>query len=73
MNLKELVNRKITMKAYERNLIVVITLLSTLLLLNIWPRFRYDVLSFPLYGYIILIVLFAIPLFINNMKRKKKK
>ena len=73
MKLKEFVNRKITMRSYERNLIIVITLLSTLLLLNIWPRFRYDALSVPWYAYVILIVLFAIPLFINNMKRKKKK
>ena len=71
MNLKKLVNRKITMKAYERNLIIVITLMSTLLLLNIWSRFRYDALSVPWYIYVILIVLFSIPLFIN--KRKKKK
>ena len=70
MNLKKLVNRKITMRSYERNLIIVITLLSTLLLLNIWPRFRYDALSVPWYAYVILIVLFTIPFLIK--KRKKK-
>jgi len=72
MNLIKLANQNITMKAYERNLIMVITLLSTLLLLNIWPRFRYDALDFPWWGYVSLIVLCAIPLFINNRKRKKK-
>lgn len=70
MKLKEFVNRKITMRAYERNLIIVITLLSTLLLLNIWPRFRYDALSFPLYAYVILIIIFAIPLLIKKNKKK---
>jgi len=70
MKLKEFVNRKITMKAYERNLMMAITLLSTALLINIWPRFKADAASFPWYIYVALIVLFAIPLFIN--KRRKK-
>lgn len=70
MKLKELVNRKITMKAYERNCIIIITLLGTLLLLNLWPRFRYDALSVPWYVYVILIVLFAIPLLIKKNKKK---
>jgi hypothetical protein len=63
MNLRELLNRKITMRFYERNLIVIVTLLFTLLLLNIWPRFLNDALEFPLYAYIILIVLVSIPFF----------
>lgn len=70
MKLKELVNRKITMRAYERNCIIIITLLGTLLLLNLWPRFRYDALSVPWYVYVILIVLFAIPLLIKKNKKK---
>ena len=70
MNLEKRFKRKITMRSYERNLIMVITLLSTLLLLNIWPRFRSDALSVPWYAYIILIVLFVIPFLIK--KRRKK-
>jgi len=70
MNLEKRFKRKITMRSYERNLIMVITLLSTLLLLNIWPRLRSDMLSVPWYAYIILIIIFAIPLFIK--KRRKK-
>jgi len=72
MNLKEIVNRKIIMKAYERNFIIAITLLATLLLANIWPRFKADAFEFPWYAYVALIILFSIPLIINNKKRREK-
>ena len=70
MKLKERWNRKITMKIYHMRCMIIITLLATLLLINIWPRFRSDVLSLPWYVYVILIVIFSIPFFIN--KRRKK-
>ena len=71
MNLKERWNKKITMKIYQMRLGVIITLLATLLLINIWPRFRNDALSLPWWAYAIAIVVFATPLFINKRKRKK--
>jgi len=70
MKLKERWNRKITMKIYHMRCMIIITLLATLLLINIWPRFRYDALSIPWYVYVILIIIFSIPFFIN--KRRKK-
>ena len=71
MKLKERWNKKITMKRYHMRCMIIITLLATLLLINIWSRFRYDALSIPWYVYVILIVIFSIPFFIKK-KRKKK-
>jgi hypothetical protein len=39
MGLKERLQRKITMKVYELHCMVILTVLTTLLLINIWPRF----------------------------------
>jgi hypothetical protein len=41
---------------------IVVTLLSTLLLFTIWPRFRNDALSLDWYVYLILVILFSAPL-----------
>ena len=60
MGLKERFQRKITMKVYERQCMIIITLLTTLLLINIWPRFRSDAMSVDWYWYVILIVIFLI-------------
>ncbi len=62
MGLKERLNRKITMKVYERQLMLIISILATLFLINIWPRFVANVLSLQWYIYIILIIIFLIPL-----------
>jgi len=70
MKLKKRFQRKITMKIYHMRCMIIITLLATLLLINLWPRFRYDALSVPWYVYIILIFIFAIPFLIK--KRGKK-
>lgn len=69
MNLKKRFHKRITMKVYQMRSMVIITLLATLLLVNVWPRFRSDLLSVPWWVYIILIVLFAIPLFIKPKKK----
>ena len=71
MKFKELFYKEIKMKAYEKSLIVIITLLATLLLLNIWPRFRSDASSVSWYSYVILIVLFTIPFFIKKKNKQK--
>jgi len=70
MKLEKRFKRKIIMKVYERQCMIIITLLSTLLLLNIWPRFRSDVLLVPWYAYVILIIIFLIPLLIKKNKKK---
>ena len=61
--LKERLQRKITMKVYERQCMLIITLLATLLLIKIWPRFRSDAMSVDWYWYVTLIVIFLILLF----------
>jgi amino acid permease len=60
MKLKEWFEREYTLKYYEIKGIVIITLLSTLLLINVWPRFRNDALEFTWYWYVILIVILLI-------------
>jgi hypothetical protein len=60
VGLKERFQRKVTMKVYERQCLVIITLLTTLLLINIWPRFRSDAMSVGWYWYVILIAIFLI-------------
>ena len=74
MKIKELVNKflnkKVTVKPIEIDIIMVFTLLSTLFLLKIWPRFLSDALSFPWYVYLILLGFLAIPFakIINRFK-----
>jgi hypothetical protein len=60
MKIKELFERKYTLKYYEIKGIIIITLISTLLLVNIWPRFLSDVLEVSWYFYVILIVILLI-------------
>jgi len=60
MKIKELLGRKYTLKRYELNGIIIITLLSSFLLINIWPRFLSDVLEVSWYVYVILIVILLI-------------
>jgi len=62
--IKELFEREYSLKYYEIKGIIIITMLSTLLLVKIWPRFRNDVLEFAWYGYVILIVIFSLIWFI---------
>ncbi|MCJ7629555.1 MAG: hypothetical protein MUO50_14360 [Longimicrobiales bacterium] len=62
MGLKDHLQRSITMTVLQRSCMIVVTLLSTLLLLTIWPRFRNDALSLDWYVYLILVILFSAPL-----------
>jgi hypothetical protein len=62
MGLKGVFRRSVTMTVLQRQCMIIVTLLSTLLLLSIWPRFLSDALSVDWYVYLILIVLFSIPL-----------
>ena len=63
MNIKERFQRKITIKRYELNLIIITTILAVLLLINVWPRFRSDAMSFPWYAYLVLLVIFLLPFY----------
>ncbi|PKK82981.1 MAG: hypothetical protein CVT49_10985 [candidate division Zixibacteria bacterium HGW-Zixibacteria-1] len=66
MTIKERFQRKITMTALQRQCMLIVTLLSTLFLLSVWPRFRSDAMSLDWYVYLILILIFLIPLFKRN-------
>jgi hypothetical protein len=63
MGLKKRLNRKITLTVIQRQSTIIVTLLATAFLMNIWPRFRNDALEIPWYAYLILIAIFSIPLF----------
>ena len=66
MKIKERFQRKISMTVLQRQCLIIVTLLSTLLLINVWPRFRTDAMSLDWYVYLILIIVFLIPI----IKRK---
>ncbi len=55
--IKEYFEKEYTLKYFEIKGIIIITLLSTLFLIKIWPRFRNDALEFAWYWYVILIVI----------------
>ena len=60
MKIKELLERKYTLKYYEIKGIILITLLSAFLLINIWPRFLDDILEVSWYVYVIIIIILLI-------------
>jgi len=70
MGLKEIINKKITIKAIEINLIMAFTIICTAFLVKIWPRFLNDALTFPWILYVVLITVLAIP-FIKILNRVK--
>lgn len=63
MTIRERLQQRVTMTVLQRQCMIVITLLSTLLLLTVWPRFHNDAMSVAWYVYLILIGLFTMPLF----------
>jgi len=70
MTLKEYFFKPYKIKYYQLKSIIIVTMLTTLLLVNIWDRLRSDVLSFGWLGYIVLIIIFSIPMFINKEYNK---
>ena len=68
MGLKERLQKKIAMTVMERQCTVILSILGTILLFNIWPRFRADALSLDWKVYGILIIVFAIPFFRKSNK-----
>ncbi|MBT7300274.1 MAG: hypothetical protein HN849_12210 [Victivallales bacterium] len=50
------------MTVLQRQCMIIVTLLSTLLLLKVWPRFSDDAMSVAWYVYLVLIAAFAVPL-----------
>jgi len=66
MSIKERFQKKITMTVLQMTCMIIVTLLSTLLLFTVWPRFRSDALSLDWYVYLIMVIIFSIPLFKKN-------
>jgi hypothetical protein len=66
MGIKARFQRKITMTVFRLQCILIITLLSTIGLLVAWPRFRNDAFNLDWYVYLIMVILFSIPLFKKN-------
>jgi len=62
MGLKERFQRSITMTVLQLACTIIVTLMSTLLLITIWPRFLGDALSLDWYVYLILVIIFSAPL-----------
>ena len=69
MWLKNRFQKKITMTVYERQYMIIVTLLFTLFLINIWPRFRSDALSVEWYWYLVLVFIFSVPLYKKVLKK----
>ena len=66
MGLKGLFKNKITMTLLQSQCMIIITLFTTLLLLSLWPRFLINAMMVEWYVYLILIIIFSIPLFRKN-------
>ena len=61
--------KKYTLTWLELDSTIITTILTTILLLNIWPRFQTDATTIPYYAYIILIPIFSIPLWKKAFKK----
>jgi len=55
--IKKYFEREYTFKYFEIKAMIIITMISTLFLIKLWPRFRNDTLEFPWYGYVTLIAI----------------
>ncbi len=62
MKIKQRLQTKITMTVLQRQCLIIVVLFSTLLLLTAWPRFLNDALSLDWYVYLVLVLVFLIPL-----------
>jgi len=69
MWLKNRLQRNISMKVYELQYMMIVTLLLTLFLINVWPRFRSDALSIQWYWYLVLTFIFSIPFYKRVLKK----
>jgi hypothetical protein len=69
MGFKKRLKREITMTALQRQCLIIVTLLSTLLLIKTWSRFQSDAMEFPEFGYVLLIMIFVMPLIWNKKSK----
>ncbi|MGI9443226.1 MAG: hypothetical protein ACR2N1_12215 [Rubripirellula sp.] len=66
MRIKDRFRQEVKMSVLQRQSMIIVTMLSTLFLVSIWPRFLADALSVNWAVYVVLIVVAAAPLFMRN-------
>ena len=66
MRIKDRFRQEVKMSVLQRQSMIIVTMLSTIFLLSIWPRFLADALSVNWAVYLVLIGLAAVPLFIKG-------
>ena len=71
MGLKERFQKTLTMTVLQRQSMLIVTMLSTICLITVWPQFHYDAMEFPLLMYLILIAISyqefgKLPAFVNR-------
>jgi hypothetical protein len=62
MRIKDRLRREVRMSVLQRQSMIIVTLLGTLFLLSVWPRFLEDALSVHWLVYILMIAIAVIPL-----------
>jgi hypothetical protein len=72
MRLRERLERKITIKRWELNFVIISTLLFTLFLIQAWPRFRSDAMSINWYWYLVLALIFSVPAYKTIFSQLRK-
>jgi hypothetical protein len=60
--LSKRLKKEVRMSVLQRQCMIIVTLLGTLLLLSVWPRFLEDALSVHWAVYVLMIAIAAIPL-----------
>ena len=61
MRIMDRLRREVRMSVLQRQSMIIVTLLGTLLLLSVWPRFLKDALSVHWLVYILMIAIAVIP------------
>ena len=69
MTLKKYFKKEWKMKWYELDSTIITTMLCTIFLLTIWPRFLKDAMSIQGYAYVILIIIFSLPIIRKGLKK----
>jgi len=69
MNIKEKLQRKITIKQYELTFVIISVIFFVLFLITAWPRFRSDAMSIQWYWYLVLTVVFLVPVYKRILTR----
>jgi hypothetical protein len=66
MTIKDRFRKEVKMSVLQRQSMIIVTMLSTLFLISIWPRFLADALSVNWAVYLVLISVAAVPLFMRT-------